>query len=492
MRVLTGGIIHETNTFSNLPTGLRQFKGEGGSFSRYVEKEGVFREFSGTRTVTGGFIEAAKRHGFELVPTVNASATPGGKVTSRAFNWLLKRMLDEAKAARQVEGALLDLHGAMVTERHDDAEAVVLKEVRKILGDRAPIVATLDLHANISEEMVKTADVLVGYDEYPHVDMYERGLDAARILVSMIQEGWRPTSFLCKPPLLPPLQGQYTGKDPMKSVVALSRKIEKDHGVVNVTVACGFPYSDIHDAGIGIVVTTKNDLKRAKKYAKQIEDLVWRRRRDFLSKPTPVHQAVREAVSGKGPVVLADVADNPGAGTPCDGTAILKELLRAKAKSAVVAAIADPEAVSYALDRGVGEKIAVRAGGKTDRLHGRPIGLRGRIRLISNGEFTQKGAMAAGLKISMGRTVILECDGVDVVLTEKRVSPNDLQFFYSLGIDPREKQIVVVKSSVHFRAAFDPIASRIVEVDAPGISNPDLSLFKYAKVRRPIFPLDDL
>lgn len=267
--------------------------------------------------------------------------------------------------------------------------------------------------------------------------------------------------------------------------------IEGEEGVANVTVACGFPWSDHKDVGVSVIVTTNNDPQLAEGKAEEIADLMWSLRTDFLVKPMPVREALTEATAApEGPYVLADIGDNPGGGTPCDGTVVLKAMLDLGVKDAVLAVMCDPEAVATAIEAGVGNTVTMEVGGKTDEFHGKPIEVSGTVRTISDGRFQHRGPMMTGVWMDMGRTVVVDCQGVEVIFTEKRLQPTDLQLYRSVGIEPEDKQIIVVKSSVHYRASHEPIAKKVIELDTPGLTSPRLASIPFKKIRRPIFPLD--
>jgi microcystin degradation protein MlrC len=484
-RVVVGSISHETNTFSSVPTKLGDFKVQ-------LDKE-IVDTHRGARTICSAFLKVAEEQEFEVIPTVWAGASPSGLVEASAFNWLLDKLAARVPSGgRLVDGILLHLHGAMAAEGCDDVEGRILEVMRGIVGNRTPIVSTLDMHANITETMISNADVLVGYDTYPHIDGYERGLEAAKIMARILRGEIVPTMAMAKPPMITSPQVQKTSYPPMMDIMKQAHNMEEeDERIVNVTVAAGYPFADFEFTGTSIVVTTNNDMKLAQYKADELSAYLWRRRRSFLADVTPVEEAVEEAVkTSAGPVILADLADNPGGGAPCDGTIILQALLKTGAVDALVAVIADPESVAKAVEAGVGSTVTLKVGGKTDRLHGDPVEMTGTVKTISDGRFMPTGPMATGLETSIGRTVLLRCVGVDVILSEKPYAPTSLALYRSLGIDPEDKKIIVVKSAVHFRAAHEPIAKRIIEVDAPGIHGARLAAFNYKKVRRPIFPLD--
>ena len=470
---------------SNISTGLNEFRSR-----RLLYGDELFTEFTGTATPAGGIIEGCKRNGFELVPTVFASATPSGIVTKEAFNTILGGILDGVRAAEPFDAVVLHLHGAGVSEEYMDIEGKVLLEVRKLAGDR-PVVATFDLHANYTDQMVENADLLIGYDTYPHIDGYERGVEAIDLTAKMLDGSLKPTLGFRQPPMLPALQVQFTGRYPMKRLIEEAHRMEELKGVESVTVAAGFPWSDIPEAGMSFIVATNDDQGLADRLACELHDMAWNMRRDFLVKPTPMGEALRHvARAEKGPLVLADIGDNPGGGAPEDGTVVLRAILEEGLTGGVLALIWDPESVRVAIKAGVGEEVSLILGGKTDDMHGGPIRVTGVVMNITDGKFTNLGPMGTGAESDLGETVVLDIGGNDVIVTSKRVQPLDLGLYESQGIDIRGKRFVVVKSSVHYRAAHEPVASEIIELDTPGLTSPRLAGFKFKNIRRPIFPLD--
>ncbi len=485
IRIVTGTISHETHVMSNISTGLAEFRSR-----RLLYGNELFEDYSGTATPAGGIIEGCRRHGFELVPTVFASATPSGIVTKEAFDTILGGILDGVREAEPFDAVVLHLHGAGVSEEYPDIEGKVLSEVRKIAGDR-PVVSTFDLHANYTQQMVGSADMLIGYDTYPHVDGYERGVEAVELTARMLDDSLRPTLGFRQPPMLPALQVQFTGRYPMKRLIEEAHKMEEMDGVESVTVAAGFPWSDILEAGMSFIVTTNDDQLLADSLAGELHDMAWNMRRDFLVSPTPLGEALRHVRKAEdGPIVLADIGDNPGGGAPEDGTVVLKALLKEGLTGGVLALIWDPESVKAAVEVGVGEAVSLVLGGKTDEMHGGPLVVSGIVKNVTDGKFINLGPMGTGTESDMGETVVVDIGGNDVIVTSKRVQPLDLGLYKSQGIDIIGKRFVVVKSSVHFRAAHEPVASEIIELDTPGLTSPRLAGFEFKNIRRPIFPLD--
>jgi microcystin degradation protein MlrC len=392
-----------------------------------------------------------------------------------------------------VDGVLLDLHGAMVPETLDDGEGELLGAVRQAVGPDVPIAVTLDFHTNLSAAMVAHADLLHGYKTYPHVDMAARGVEATERLIDVASGRLRPTAAFRQPRLLPPLGSQRTAVGPMRRLYDLAAEMEREPGVVSVSIFAGFPLADIADAGLAIYVITDNDPAQAARLADRLEALAWEHRHEFRHTALPVPAAVAQALALEGgPVVLADMADNTGGGAAGDGTEILRELLRVGARAAVVACLWDPEAATACAKAGVGATVSLRLGGKTDDRHGPPIEVTGRVRTLSDGRFVHKGPMMHGLEGRLGLTAVLDLGGIKVILISHRWQTLDPEMLRFVGIDPMAAKLLVVKSTIHYRAAFEPLARAIIEVDAPGLSSSNLARFDFKKVRRPIFPLDDI
>jgi microcystin degradation protein MlrC len=279
----------------------------------------------------------------------------------------------------------------------------------------------------------------------------------------------------------------------MRRLLAMAEKMERDPAVVSVSVFAGFPLADIRDAGLSVYVVTDNDQALADRLADELADTAWTHRQEFVHHALAVEDAVAAALVSDGrPVVLADMADNTGGGAAGDTTALLRELLRVGARPSTVACVWDPEAAAACVRAGVGATVTLGVGGKIDPRHGAPVTVSGRVRTLSDGRFVHKGPMFRGLEGRLGPTAVLDVDGVKIILISLRWQTLDPEMLRFVGIDPLGERIVVVKSTIHYRAAFEPIAHRIIEVDAPGLSSSNLTRFAFTHVRRPIFPLDQL
>ena len=494
MRIASGGVQHETNTFSNTPTTLADFVRDSNCGPELAGGDVIFRRLSGTGSIHGGYIAGAEALGIELVPLLSAKAQPSGRVEQQTFDKMLGCFLDRLKAALPVDGVLLDLHGAMVTEDHEDAEGAFIAAVRELVGPDMPVVVTLDLHANITAQMAELSDVIIGFDTYPHVDMHERGEEAVRLLAAMIRGDVRPVQQYRQLPLMtmPPMQ--CTLRQPMQSLMGRVHEMEAEADVLTATVSMGFPFADITDAGVSILVTVDGDEALANAKADELAGWLWELRDDLQPQLTTIEDVIQFANEhpDDGLIVFADGSDNPGGGAPCDGTVALRALIDAGFEGGVVGVIADPETAAQANGAGVGQTIDVRLGAKTDDEHGTPIEGQAYVRALCDGAFTYRGPMMRGIADSLGPTATLVIGGVEVVVSTHRRQLLDAELLRVAGIDPSSRRLLVVKSAVHFRADIGPLAAHIFDADTPGIHRPDFACFDYQRVRRPLYPLDDI
>jgi len=488
VRVAIGGLWHETHTFANTRTTLADFHAY--QFAAGVD---LLPRYTGTRTELGGFIAGGAEHGLSLVPLLYAGAVPSGLVTAEAYASLRDDLLARLAAAGPVAGLLLALHGAMVAEGTDDVEADLVARVRQHLGPDLPIIVTVDNHGNLSERLLALADVVLPYATYPHVDMYERGLEACRLLVRMVEGEIRPAGAWRKLPLISAPQAQSTDAPPMQTLMGLAAQLKTEAGLLSTSIAFGYAYSDVARAGLTVLAYADGDLARAEAAVAALAEAAWTRRAEFVVQGNVAPaRAVRQALQAPpGLVVLVDGADNIGGGAPGDGTVLLSELLAQGARGAVVT-LADPEAVAGAIRAGVRATVELLVGGKQDDWHGPPQRVRGQVRLIADGRYVHRGTYMTGQVTDMGRTAVLDCDGVTVVVMERKAMPFDAQQLRSLAIEPAACRVLVVKSAIAWRAAYGALAQQVIFTDTPGLCSSDLTRFPYKHVPRPVFPLDEL
>ena len=481
--IAIGGIMHESNTFSGAPT-------DYGAFSQTFAGN-LIKAWGETHHEMAGFIQGATQYDYTAYPTLMASATPAGRVTDDAFDRLTEMLSQHLKSIPKYDGLLLALHGALVAESYPDGDGEILRRLRAALGRDLPIVVTLDQHANVSEQMVSESTALVIYKTTPHIDQRQRGLQAAELMMRILKDGVTPTQALAKPPMLLNILYHNTNVPPMKPILTAAKRLEERSDVLAASVAVGYPYADVYEAGPAFVVVTDDDSQLAQTEADRLSDMLLDVREELTLDLPDAAQAVEQAVaSDKHPVILVEMGDNIGGGSPGDSTFVLTELVRQGASGFVVI-LCDPEGVQTCVQAGVGAEVALDVGGKADDLHGDPVSIRGTVRLIHDGRYEETEPRHGGQRHhNQGLTVVIAVDGSLVVLTSRRQTPFSLHQLLSLGIDPTEMRMIVVKAAVAYRAAYEPIAGQIIEVDTPGLTAVNPLHFEYHNVRRPLFPLD--
>ena len=487
LRIITGCISHETSTFTQVPTTLENFREHF-----YVQGEEVLKTFTGTNTPTGGFIEGARAHDFELIPTVFAEAYPSGPLPRPLLEDLLDHILEGISASHPVDGVLLELHGAMVADGVDDAEGYMLAALREAVGSGVPIVGQLDIHSHITSEMVEQADVLIGRDTYPEVDMAQKGRECADVLARILRDNLHPTMALCQLPMTAVAGNDVTALPPMKEVMDRLQAMKEKSGVVCASLSHGFPFADVADMGMSVFVTTEDDQALAQSCANEYAGWLFSKRHvlwDFPRlKTTDVLQRHRQ---GPYPVIVADTNDNPGGGSPGDSTGVLQAFMEAELEDACVLYITDPEGVKKCMEAGNGSTLSLEVGGKSP-LQGKPVSMTAKVVACSDGSFQYEGPMYEGLGGSLGPSAHIVENGIHVILVSKREQPLDSALARSLGLDTRRMRFIGLKSSGHFRASFGPWAGVIEVVYEPCVHDFTLEHTEFQKLRRPKFPLDEV
>ncbi|WP_192244562.1 M81 family metallopeptidase [Mesorhizobium silamurunense] len=491
-RILTGHISQETNSFNRIPTTLKHFRALG-----LLLGDEIPPALCGTRTTLGAMFEAAEKFGWMLSHPLVAKATPGGAVTKEAFAQLCAWFLAGAAGC---DGALFELHGAMVAEGYEDAEGEILARLRTLLGPDAPIVVTLDLHANVTEKMAANASALIAVRTYPHIDYYERAWQGAELLDRALRREIHPKTVIAKRPMLGGLDGGRTQVGPMRELIDRGEALEAFGKALVVSVCAGFSLSDVHDAGPSVTVTVDGDTAEARRIAEQFMDYAWETR-EFVSSPwmgASIAEAVERAKSGESsadkPLVIADNSDNPGGGAYGDATNFLRAMIAADLQNAAFHAIFDPAAVQAGIAIGVGNKGRILLGGKyAPEMGGGPLEVQGQIVSITDGHFRCFGPsfLGGGAWNTFGLSMLVRIGGIDVVVTSNNGQAVDLAQLTSLGVDPFHCTTIALKSSHHFRAAFEPIAREVIMVDGGAMLSASMRP-AYHHVRRPIWPLDEV
>lgn len=488
MRLVIAQMKHETNTFSPVPTDLRRFaRGR----ATPLEGEAIRAAFKGTGTAIGAFIEIAEKAGAQMVLPVAGNAAPSAPVQTQAYEWMAGRILDAI--ARGCDAALLDLHGAMVTEAYDDGEGELLRRIRK-LAPTLPIGVALDMHTNLFPAMVEHATVLAGYQTYPHVDMYETGLRAGRPILALLEGKAKPVMVCGHRPMLPHVMRQSSLDAPNLGIQRRAQEMERQ-GALAATFFVGFPHADIPWAGSSAVVVTDGDAAKAKQNCDELLDMAWKDRARFVYKVEPLQTSLARAQQMQGgPIVLLDHYDNCASGGTMDTMTVLGGILDAGLADVAAFAIFDPQAVEQMKAAGVGSNVTLALGGKLDMpalgLKGSSRQVSGRVKTLVDGEYRNEGPMARGALGDMGLSAVLDTGKVEIAVISRHTEPSDLAPFRLLGIDPAKKRYLMLKSRVHWRAGLGPLAKATVECAGTGVCTSDYGQLDFRRVRRPIYPLD--
>lgn len=487
MRVATGGIAHETSTFTTVPTTIASADERQG----YQHGQEILDRYRDVNTPIGGFIEGAEVHGLELLPTTFWEAFPSAPLPRSDFDTIVGNLVDAIRDLGQIDGVLLELHGAMVAEGVPDGEGHILSAVRECVGPDIPIVAQLDIHSNVSQTMIEQADALCGRRTYPEVDQAPRGRQCADVLARILKEGLRPTMALHQIPLVWGMN-QVTAHEPMKSAIQKLLDVEAIPGVVCGSIATCYPLADVPDMGASVYIVTDNDQDLAQACADELGTWIFERREEWQLHRQSTAEAIRIAeAEGKYPVIFADRDDNTGGGSPGDSTGQLRAFIDAGLQDACVLYIVDPEAVQQCHDAGVGAKISLNVGAKSTPLQGEPIPMDVEVVAISDGRFHYDGPMYAGLEASMGPSAHIVQDGVHILLVNVREQPFCTAFSRTLGLDPKEMRYVGVKSAAHFRSGFESWSGAIHCVAEPSVHNPSDGKLAFKNLERKLYPFDE-
>ena len=491
MKVVIAQLQHETNTFSPVPTPWESFGGHGGP----ALGQDAFDAMKDTRLPMAAFIHLAQAERAQIVTPFAAWANPSGPVDGEAFDRFCDILC--AEVAKGCDAIFLDLHGAMVVaDRTDDGEGTLLARVRAVAPD-TPLAVSLDLHANVTDAMVRNATVIAGYKTYPHVDQYEAGHLAGSLLWRAIKGEIRPVMAWGNRPLLAHTLRQNTGESPNKDFTDAAREAERQ-GLLAASAFGGFQQADMHEAGVSAVVVADGNVTQAREACERILDVAWEHKEDFIYRGRPLADALAEAKrlaeDTGGPILLLDHADNCASGANQDTMYVLRAALEAGLTGIAVGPTRDPEAVAAMIAAGVGATVTLDLGGKMDMpaigRKGEPLRLTGVVRAITDGEYTVTGPQFTGMRCYMGRTAVLDTGAAEIVVIERNQEPWDRAVFTSVGIDPTRKRFLLLKSRMYFRPVFLPIATGMVFCDAPGVGTSDWTAFEYRKLRRPIYPLD--
>ena len=483
-RIAVGGFLHETNTFAPTKATYDDFV-HGGGWPGMTRGADVFKKMHHINAGLAGFIEVAEVNGWELVPTISCGASPSAHVTKDAFERIVPVIVEGIRAAGPLDAVYLDLHGAMVTEHFDDGEGEILARVRQVIGKDLPLVVSLDLHANVTPAMVEHADALIAYRTYPHVDMADTGRASARHLALLLKSKQKLAKAFRQLPFLIAISWQCTNDQPTKGIYQKLAGLESD-AVPTLSLAPGFPAADFPDCGPSVFAYGKTQAD-ADAAVDAIAKIIVGHEDDFdgriYSPDDGVRHAIELAKTANKPIVIADTQDNPGAGGDSDTTGMLRALVRNKATRAAIGVIYDPQSAKAAHDAGVGATVTLALGGKSGIPGDAPYQESFVVEKLSDGRFIAPGPYYGGRDMDMGLSAALRIGDVRVVVSSHKAQLADQSMYRYVGIEPTEQSILVNKSSVHFRADFEPIAAKLLICAAPGAMPADTATLPWTRLR---------
>ncbi|MCI7301688.1 MAG: M81 family metallopeptidase [Clostridiales Family XIII bacterium] len=455
-KIIIGQFYHESNSFSPVVTDETEF---GIMFGSEIDLSG-----DDSQNTIGAFGKKAEEYGWEAIPVVDAGGIPSGEIRQGIYESVKEGLLKGIRDNCPIDAVLLSLHGASLAQGYDDPDGDLLEAVRNEVGAEIPIIATLDKHANVSELMVKSTDILLAFNREPHVDPYERGLEAGVLLKKMFDGEINPVSVRVRPPVLLPAINGCTEAEPMISIQNKLYELEKTPGVIDVSMLIGFYGSDKADSGPCTIVTTNGDRKLAAKLAVELSEMIWEKRDDFFIDLVKPEEAIKQAKAEGGVWAFVDEADDPFGGSTGDNVTILRKLIENGVKSAAVSPIADAAAVAKAVEAGVGAAISVSIGGKAAPVYGGPVDVEAVVRKI----WTDPIHMSVWDEelVPMGTIVVLDADGIDILLTEEKIGVESVNIFKEIGMDINEYSILVIKGLGNtIRQTYGDTVKEYVEMD---------------------------
>jgi len=493
MRIAALGFHHETNTFQSVKTDYDSFAN-----FEFLRGSEIADRHATSKFTLAGYFRSAQKFEFDLVPLLFAFTGPTGTITKDAFDRISEEMIDLLKQNGPWDGVLLAQHGAAVTEEYPDMDGEISRRVKEAVGPDTPVVMTLDLHSNITQNQVANTDAIVVFRTNPHLDAVERAGEASEISVKTIRGEVRPVQHLVQVPMIINIVKQPTSFGPMKEIMDEVHEVLEKPGVLSASCGQGFPYSDVDHMGISFLVVTDGDAGFAEEQAKWLARRAWDRRAELQNDSSSVEESVHRAMNapsdGK-PTVIMDVGDNVGGGGTADSTHLLAEAIRQglTGEKSLLLTLFDPRAVQICISTGVGSAITLKVGAGTDQLHGEPIEVTANVRAITDGKFEEPKPTHGGLRFfDYGPSVALDTEnGHTIVLhTVRGIGNMSREQYYSIGILPEQYKVIICKGTVSPRAAYEPISREIIMADSPGVTSANMATFSYQHRRKPLYPFE--
>tara|TARA_B100000809_G_scaffold176494_1_gene173897 strand:- start:299 stop:1777 length:1479 start_codon:yes stop_codon:yes gene_type:complete len=486
MRVGILSLMQESNTFIQSVTEFSHFEED-----LLLEGEDIRRTLEQSHHEIGGFFQGLREQRVEAVPIFTARALPFGTVSSSAFAKLIEKMFFLTEKAGKMDGYLVAPHGATVSEEYPDADGHWLNELRNRVGSTVPIIGTLDLHANLSQQMVEATDALIGYRSNPHLDQRARGIEAAEMMAQVLRDEIRPCQKTVSPPFIMNIEKQCTTETPCKELYELAEQLRKRDGILSISILQGFPYADVPEMGSSLLAISEGDDGSAEIALKELSAHLWNSRSQFDGAGVDLETSMETLKKNSGRTCLLDMGDNVGGGSPADGTLLAQALMTHQVGRSFVC-LYDPQATELACVAGIGQSVVLQMGGKTDSNHGVPITAKVKVRGIYSGKFEEKQPRHGGFSyFDQGKTAVVEIEsGLTVMLTTKRMAPFSLEQLYSCDLDTEDFDVLVAKGVNSPIAAYQEVCSRFIRVDTPGVTSANLDHFDYQFRRRPMYPFE--
>ena len=486
MKILIAEFLQETNTFSPITCGIEMFKA-----NQYIEGSDIFSDIAGKQTELNGFIDVLNDNEAQIIPSIFASSISGGPVEMSVYETVTSRIIADIERYKP-EGILLAMHGAMVLTDDDDATGRLLSDVRKTAGKDTVIGVTLDLHANITKRMIENAEIMIGYHTYPHVDLYETGKKTAKLVIMTLNGQVNPVMSASKVPAILPAEACMTDNYPARYIMNSMRETEEK--TLSASVFLMQPWLDLKDIGCTCVVITDNDPNKADELAAELADKIWELRHEFKVDLVLLESAFLIAAEKKTqhPVIFADSADSPSAGSPGDSSAIIKYIVENDIDMKVLVNVVDAETAKQARQIGVGNEGKFRVGAKLGTKFYSPVDITAQVLYCAEHEFRFKGPMYTGKRFDIGMTAVLKVKNTYIVVMENSADNCDPELYRSLGFSLDDFDIVVVKSANGFRSPYKGLFEQAVIVDTPGASSANLKSLPFENQERAVYPMVDI
>ena len=493
MRIAALGFHHETNTFQSVKTDYDSF-----ADYEFLRGSQIADRHATSKFTLAGYFQSAQKFEFDLVPLLWAFTGPTGTITKDAFDRIATEMIDMLKENGPWDGVLLAQHGAAVSDEYPDMDGEISRRVREVVGLETPVVMTLDLHSNITQDQVDNTDAIVAFRTNPHLDPVERAVEASDILVKTIRGEVRPVQHLVQVPMIINIVKQPTSFGPMKEIMDEVDEVLEKPGVLSASCGQGFPYADVDQMGVSFLVVTDGDAELAEKQANWLARRAWDRRAELQNDSPSIEEAISSAMNAPSddrPTAIMDVGDNVGGGGTADSTHLLAEAIRQglKGEQSLLLSLFDPSAVQACVSAGVGSTVTLKVGAGTDHLHGEPVEVTGHVRAITDGKFEEPKPTHGGFRFfDYGPSVALDTeDGHTIALhTVRGIGNMSREQYYFMGIFPEKYRVIICKGTVSPRAAYEPIAREIIMADSQGVTSANMSSFSYQHRRKPLYPFE--